>query len=252
MPEQNDLRYGRCVRQWDDVFSSEGDAAPAAPVSSNAAYDEALKWLCAGTESVLDFGCGNGVALIWCALLGTKRHMGIDLSGGAIASARKRSAHTPQGEFVFQQGGAERLASLPDGSFDAVILSNILDNLYPDDALSTLANAARLLKSGGRALVKLNPYLSPDQIREWNIRVVEGDLLDDGLLLWNLPTERWRELLEEHFTVERFADVYYPEHEQTNRLFLAVKPQRCSQDDLCAVCSPKQQTGVLGSSYTEK
>lgn len=127
------------------------------------------------------------------------------------------------GEYEFLQGGTERLSTLPDESFDAVILSNILDNLYPDDALAVISNSARLLKHGGRALAKLNNFLTAEQIASWNIRVVEGDLLDDGLLLWNLPTERWRELLAEKFFLERYGEIEYPEYEQTNRLFLLTK-----------------------------
>lgn len=224
MPDQNDARYGRCVRQWDAIFDSENGDVPAVPDTGNAAFDAALRWLCKGAESVFDFGCGNGTMLFYCALLGTRKHVGIDLSNSAVENARKRRARMKTGEYAFSLGGTELLTGLADESFDAVILSNILDNLYPDDALFAMANAARLLKTGGRALVKLNPHLSPEQIQDWNIRTVEGDLLDDGLLLWNLPTTRWQELLEAHFTIERFEEPYYPEHEQTNRLFLVTKP----------------------------
>lgn len=224
MPDQNELRYGRCVRQWDEIYASEGDAVPAAPLSGNAAFDGALRWLCAGAESVLDFGCGNGTTLFFCSLLGTHRHVGIDLSAGAIESASKRRARTQNGEFAFRQGGTELLATLPDESFDAVVLLNILDNLYPDDALFVLSNCARLIKRGGRALVKLNMHLSAEQIQNWNIRAVEGDLLDDGLLLWNLPNARWQEMLTRAFFLERYEEIAYPEYEQTNRLFRLVKP----------------------------
>ena len=57
---------------------------------------------------------------------------------------------------------------------------NILDNLRPMDAGSALHASIRILKPGGKALIKLNPWLSPGKIKEWNIRTVEMDLRGDG------------------------------------------------------------------------
>ena len=53
--------------------------------------------------------------------------------------------------------------------------------------------------------------------------MVEGNLLDDGLLLWNNTTQRWRELIGAALDIVGFETVYYPEFDQTNRLFLAEK-----------------------------
>lgn len=215
--------YQRCVDYWDEVFSQEGGEHPQSGKSGNPALDEAIEWVCEGSERVLDFGCGNGVMLMICSLLGTREHFGIDLSGEAIRSAKQKSAKMENGTFSFRQGGVAVLADDADASFDAVILSNILDNLFPEDALLLLCECARLLKPCGKALVKLNPYLTETQIREWGIRAIEGNLLDDGLLLWNNTNEQWREMFLPFFTIYREKDVYFPEHDQTNRLFLLVK-----------------------------
>lgn len=217
--------YLRCVEQWDEIYSAEAsDSAPKTPDSGNAALDAGLRWLAENSPNVLDFGCGNGSILFFCALLGTKNHIGIDLSSAAIDSAIKRSGKMQTGAYDFRQGGVERLSELETGSQDAVILSNILDNLYPEDAETLLRECARLLKSGGKALIKLNPYLTKQQIKDWEIKVIEGSLLNDGLLLWNNTTEQWRALLERSFVIERFEEIYYPEHEQTNRMFFIRKP----------------------------
>ncbi len=128
------------------------------------------------------------------------------------------------GSFLFHQGGVEALSPFSEASFDAIILSNILDNLYPEDAMLLLDECARILKTGGKVLVKLNSYLSQEQISEWKIKTIAGNLLDDGLLLWNNSTEHWREILTGHFVIEREGEVYYKEHEQTNRLFYLLKP----------------------------
>lgn len=70
-----------------------------------------------------------------------------------------------------------------------------------------------------RLLVKLNPHLTAEQIEEYQIKVIKDNLLDDGMILWNNTTEEWKEILSRFFTVEKYEEIYYPEHEQTNRMF---------------------------------
>jgi predicted SAM-dependent methyltransferase len=112
---------------------------------------------------------------------------------------------------------------MDDDSVDAILLSNIVDNLYPDDALLLLNQCGWILRPEGKLLIKLNPHLSQQQIGDWDIRVIEGNLLDDGLLLWNNTTEAWREIFERYFRIAQFEEIYYPEYEQINRLFLLEK-----------------------------
>jgi len=215
--------YRRCIDHWDAVFAGEDGAVPASSETGNSALDGAIRWLCADSVSVLDFGCGNGALLFLCALNGTREHLGIDLSKEAIRCACRNAAHMRCGDFEFRQGGVGELTSVPDAAYDAVILSNIVDNLYPEDAMLLIRASARVLRCGGKALVKLNPYLTPEQIADWNIRPISGDLLDDGLLLWNNTTQQWREILRAHFSIASEGEVYYPEHDQTNRLFYLLK-----------------------------
>lgn len=209
---------------WDQVFSAEGDALPNGATTGNVALDQALSWLYKETAHVLDFGCGNGSMLFHCAQNGTSEHIGIDLSREAILCAKRKAERMQSGTFLFQQGGVEALASIPDASIDAIILSNIVDNLYPEDAIRLIGESARILKRAGKVLVKINQYLTQEQIAEWNIHPISGNLLDDGLLLWNNTTEEWREFFYTCFEIYREEEVYYPEHQQTNRLFCLIKP----------------------------
>ena len=186
-------------------------------------FDAGIAWLADGSESVVDFGCGNGTLLFICRNLGTKTHIGIDLSEQAIKSAVERSRAVQNENFSFINGGTEQLKRIADNSVDAAILSNILDNLYPDDAVSALDEIHRLLKSGGKLLVKLNPFLSEKQIKEWNIKTIEGNLLDDGLLLWNNTDAEWERLFKEKFSTVAKKEVYYKEAEQINRMYLLLK-----------------------------
>lgn len=214
--------YRRCVDYWDGVFAGEDPIPPRQADTGIQGLDRGLDWLCQGAGRVLDFGCGNGVLLLLCALRGVKELWGIDLSPAALANANGRfdRAGIPVN---LQAGGVEALDALEPDFFDGVLLSNILDNLYPEDALELLAQSRRLLRPGGRILIKLNPWLSPEQIRDWGVRVLEGNLLDDGLLLWNNTDGQWRELIGRHFSVLAVQQIAYPESHQTDRLFLAEK-----------------------------
>lgn len=215
--------YAKCIGFWNEVFAREVPVFPKAAKTGIEEFDAGIAWLADGSESVVDFGCGNGTLLFICRNLGTKTHIGIDLSEQAIKSAVERSRAVQNENFSFINGGTEQLKRIADNSVDAAILSNILDNLYPDDAVSALDEIHRLLKSGGKLLVKLNPFLSEKQIKEWNIKTIEGNLLDDGLLLWNNTDAEWERLFKEKFSTVAKKEVYYKEAEQINRMYLLLK-----------------------------
>ena len=218
--------YDRCARYWDEVYAAEKAIIPRTPDTGIPALTAALNWLCDGAQSVLDFGCGNGTALCWCALRNAPSLTGIDLSAEAVRLARERSERMASGRFTIRQGSVEALDELPGDSFDAIILMNILDNLYPKDAEAVLSACARLLTPGGRTLITLNPRLSSEQIRTWNIRVIEGDLLDDGLLLNNLSDKTWLAAIERHLNVSSLEPLPMPGQEQPLRMIHAISRAR--------------------------
>lgn len=215
--------YAKCIGFWNEVFAREVPVFPKAAKTGIEELDAGIAWLADGSESVVDFGCGNGTLLFICRNLGTKTHIGIDLSEQAIKSAVERSRAVQNENFSFINGGTEQLKNIADNSVDAAILSNILDNLYPDDAVFALGEIHRLLKRGGKLLVKLNPFLSEKQIKEWNIKTIEGNLLDDGLLLWNNTDAEWERLFKEKFSTVAKKEVYFKEAVQTNRMYLLLK-----------------------------
>lgn len=187
------------------------------------ALNEAVDWLCQGSRSILDFGCGSGGMLVCCWFRGVRKLTGIDLASEGIACASRYAAFLPEAECDFQCGSIDKLTAFSDECFDGLILSNILDNLRPEDAVTALREAARTLKRGGKALVKLNPVITPEQIKAWNMRLIGEDLLDDGLLLWNRDDAHWRQLLSGYFSDIQQRDVYFEEADMHNRLFLCVK-----------------------------
>ena len=213
-------RYVKSARYWDKVFAAEEARFPARKETGCAALDRALDWLCEGAQTVLDFGCGNGSLLLLCALRGTREHIGVDLSAEAVRMAEARAALSRTGSFRLLRGGVEALQGLSAASMDAIVLSNILDNLFPCDAREALSQVARVARRGARLLVKLNPYLTAEQMAAWNIRVIEGDLLDDGLPLWNRTTEEWLADTQAFFRLERSEDAFWPQFDRTERLLL--------------------------------
>ena len=215
--------YDKCIWQWNRIFEEAGCCVPATPDTGIPALNEALDWLCDKTSSVLDFGCGNGILLFLCALRGTKRHVGIDLSAAGLHAAKQSSEQAATGQYSFLCGGIERFHEIAAASFDAIILSNILDNLTPEDSKKLIGESFRVLKPGGRVLVKLNPHLSKEEIDRFHIRIVSGDFLDDGLYLLNYSTEKWRIQLSSLFAIEREMTAFFAQADQTNRIFLLKK-----------------------------
>jgi SAM-dependent methyltransferase len=97
-------------------------------------------------RSVLDFGCGHGMAAVVLARHGA-RVTAFDLSFGYLDEARKRArANGVTVDFV--QADGEKLP-FADGSYHAVWGSAILHHL---DLLKAGPELARILRPGGRAV----------------------------------------------------------------------------------------------------
>ena len=137
-------------------MSKYDDVVPTSSGSGNYEFDQGLRWLSKNVNTILDFGCGNGTVLFWCSSYGTKKHIGIDLSEKAILNAKRRSLHMKNGEFQFICGEIDELKHINTGSVEAVILSNIVDNLYPEDAEKLLIEENDIIicaRNGSKRLV---------------------------------------------------------------------------------------------------
>ena len=115
-----------------------------------------------GGERVLDVGCGRGLLVIEAARrLGHGRAVGLDLWNAQDLSGNRAAATQAN---VDLEGLTDRVALIcgnalampfPDDSFDAVISSLCIHNLYKaEERTRALREVARVLKPGGRAVVQ--------------------------------------------------------------------------------------------------
>ena len=102
-----------------------------------------------GTEErVLDLGCGWGT---FCWALGDRvaEMVGVDFSQKSIDLCESRLARSPSDGVSFVCADA-RETGLEAESFDLVIGADLVEHLYPEDSQAVIAEAFRVLKTGGR------------------------------------------------------------------------------------------------------
>ncbi len=115
----------------------------------------------AGTEDVLDLGCGSGLMLLGAAArLPAGSATGIDLwrTQDQAGSSREQCLDNAarlgvEGRITVVDGDITGLP-FPDGSFDLVLASLAVHNLHPNARREQcLREAARVLRPGGRLVI---------------------------------------------------------------------------------------------------
>jgi arsenite methyltransferase len=135
---------------YDDA-ESEGATAAAVGASLGCGVPTAVADLHEG-ETVLDLGSGAGAdVLISARRVGaTGKAIGLDMTDEMLELARTNAAEAGVANVEFLKGYLEDIP-LPDDSVD-VVISNCVINLA-DDKQRVLAEAARVIRSGGRFAV---------------------------------------------------------------------------------------------------
>jgi ubiquinone/menaquinone biosynthesis C-methylase UbiE len=114
-----------------------------------------------GDEQVLDIGCGRGLFLIGAAKrLTTGKATGIDLwqaedlSGNSKEATLANAAAENVTDRVDVQTGDARALPFPDQSFDTIVSSVALHNIYDKtERRRAIGEIARVLKPAGRVLI---------------------------------------------------------------------------------------------------
>ena len=215
--------YKKTEVYWNTLFNDVTVRHLKSHKSGYEALDKALDWLSEGSTTTLDFGSGSGALLAFLAMRKPGAYYGIDLSASAIDLAKRLFAHNDLKTGHFQVGSIDALSAFKAQSFDAIILSNILDNLTEGDALKVLEHTDRLLRPKGKLFIKLNPYYEPKVLAETK-DCIDTDLYlePNGLYLWNKSDPYWLKQLEKDYTVIHHSEIYLTEA-ATNRLFLCIK-----------------------------
>jgi arsenite methyltransferase len=147
-------------------------------------YLDKIVWR--GDERVLDVGCGLGLFLIGAAKrLKTGRAVGIDLwqaedlSGNTPAGTLNNATIEGVADKVEVHTGDARKLPFDDASFNVVLSSMALHNIYnADERQTAVREIARVLKSGGRVLIldvrHTNQYAATLRDAGLDARCVQG------------------------------------------------------------------------------
>lgn len=104
-------------------------------------------------DDLLDVGCATGALTVEAReMIGsTSRVAGVDISEPMLARARRRAARAGV-NVEFASGPAEELP-FSDGSFDVFVMSLAVHYMSPDQRTRAVAEAHRVLRAGGRAVI---------------------------------------------------------------------------------------------------
>ncbi len=162
-----------------------GALAPYAALGARVRAHTAIRWISAPLAEVesliprrgriLDFGCGHGLLSLVAARGAPRRSVhGVDVDEAKIEAARRAAGAAGLGgraTFDVVDGGWR-----PDpGSFDVVLVTDVLYLLGPEAALDAVSMLARAVRPGGRLLIK---EMAPAP--RWKVRV---NLLQERLAI---------------------------------------------------------------------
>ena len=102
---------------------------------------------------ILDWGCGHGLLAVWAAALAPGRTVeGVDLDAAKLDHATRAAAAAGVADRVrFRQVAP---GARPSGSWDAIVIDDVLYLLAPADQEALVAAAASALAPGGILVVK--------------------------------------------------------------------------------------------------
>ena len=108
-------------------------------------------------EVMIDIGTGRGELLVAAAARGAARAIGVEYSPSALDLARQTiEASGVSGTAAVVAADSRRLP-LPSGWADLVTMLDVVEHLTPDELHTTLVEARRVLRPGGRLFAHTFP-----------------------------------------------------------------------------------------------
>jgi SAM-dependent methyltransferase len=141
---------------WGEYFHLAVFEAGNDPTDLSAAYQRTHQCYLAAiggaaTRRILDVACGGGALSAWLADHTTAEVVGVDLSGGQLAHARRWGAGGRRPNLRFLQHDIMHLDELAEPPFDAAICLDAA--CYLPDRRAALGQIAARLRPGGRLLL---------------------------------------------------------------------------------------------------
>lgn len=221
--------YEDSIQLWDMVYSEckteelEGEELSVEPM-----FDTCLQMFAKECKTVLDYGCGTGDILFQCAEYGYLKYgLGVDRSNIGIQFCKEMTKLNHIRNLDFIVGDITYVSQMEEESFDGVILSNVLDVVPDEIANNIYQEVTRLLRPNGLLFMKLNPYLSKEELTDYEYKNMQENLYEkDGVLrLRQVDTTGWKHQFEKEYQVERYLEFEYPWQVGLNRLFLLRKKE---------------------------
>lgn len=186
----------RLIEFWNTFFEPHQAAAiKAEDYTIENDLDRLLKVVGDHSEKILDLGCGSGYCLLVAKGLGTKviEGLGIDPAKEAIRLLDETIRLSGIEGLKTMVGTHHDLASYPDGAFDGIVCSNVLDVIPEQTSKEAIDTIRRLLKPGGLFLLKLNFYLTPALIEKIKMEPIGKNTytINGVIRSVNLTTDEW-------------------------------------------------------------
>ena len=145
---EDDARLQEVLRHRRENFETHGDVRQLVPGRSWAAWARALGHLLPPLD-VADIGCGDGYLTIEAARW-AKSVTAVDRSEAVLERARGLARRRRVSNVTWKKGDVSKLP-IADASVDVALLSQALH--HAADPARALAEAARIVRRGGRVLV---------------------------------------------------------------------------------------------------
>ncbi|MEZ4300975.1 MAG: class I SAM-dependent methyltransferase [Polyangiaceae bacterium] len=130
---------------------------------------------------VLEVGCGGGQNIVFCALRGASRAIGVDPASAQLGHAR-RLAETRGARVELFQMGAEQVGEL-GASFDLVL--SVYALMYVADIERAMEQIASTLVTGGEIVLAVDHPMRLSGAWDEQDRFVVGHYFDVGWESWN-------------------------------------------------------------------